>query len=81
MLDQLLESSNAVLNDKASVQYTDEFGIKDICLSPTVYEFFRRFEWNKQKNTKIEQMTPLTAMNRLGKSLKDVNVNLTFTAQ
>ena len=26
-------------------------------------------------------MTPLTAMNRLGKSLKDVNVNLTFTAQ
>ena len=47
MLDQLLESSTSVLNDKGSVQYTDEFGIKDICLNPTVYEFFRRFEWNK----------------------------------
>ena len=50
MFDQLLESSSAVLSDNFNVQYTDEFGIKDTCLNPTVYEFLRRFEWNKLKS-------------------------------
>ena len=50
MLNQLLESSSAVLSDNFDVQYTEEFGIKDTSLNPTVYEFLRRFEWNKMKS-------------------------------
>ena len=51
-----------------------------MCLSPTVYELLRRFEWNKLK-ANIPDETPLTALNRAGKSLKDIETDLTFTAQ
>ena len=51
-----------------------------MCLSPTVYELLRRFEWNKLK-ANIPQASPLTAMNRAKKSLKDIETDLTFTVQ
>lgn len=49
VFDQLQRTTASILTDQLNIVYTPQYGINQICFSPTVYEMMKRFEFVKQK--------------------------------
>jgi hypothetical protein len=50
LLDTLLRASADVITDQFNVTYSTNYGFDGVALSPTVYEFLKRYEFIKQKD-------------------------------
>lgn len=59
LLDTLLRSCADILTDQFNVVYSTNYGFDGVALSPTVYEFLKRYEFIKQKsheNKKLDEL-------------------------
>jgi len=49
LLDTLLKASADIMTDQFNVTYNSSYGFDGVAISPTVYEFLKRYDFIKQK--------------------------------
>jgi hypothetical protein len=49
VFDLLLKASAGIITSSFGVKYTENYGIDQICYSPTAYEFLKRYQFMRQK--------------------------------
>ena len=50
LLDTLLRASADIITDQFNVTYSSSYGFDGVAMSPTVYEFLKRYDFIKQKS-------------------------------
>ena len=55
LLDTLLKASADIITDQYNVTYKSNYGFDGVAMSPTVYEFLKRYDFIKQK-TQLKNM-------------------------
>jgi len=55
LLDTLLKASADIITDQYNVIYGSSYGFDGVAISPTVYEFLKRYDFIKQK-TQLKNM-------------------------